>query len=154
MRYFTRSWREEYNDERAGEVIRAYHSHLDEIEPQLTPELVILARQVSLHDGLFKEFEYDVASALLRMRLRCGDLQVGYFDLRLRYEGAALVAGYTPELRSAVRDPETEILYDEVDVADDGEFAHRMLLWPRGEMDIRFRELSLSHTPVADRHDL
>jgi hypothetical protein len=47
-------------------------------------------------------------------------------------------------LVAAVRAPKTEILYDEVDLAGDGKFEHRMLLWPREEMAIRFRGFSLS----------
>ncbi len=153
MRYFTRSWHEESDDDQAEEVRHTYLRRLDEIEPTLTPELTLLARKISLHDCLFREFVYDEVSKLLRLRLRCGDLKVGYFDLELRYGGATLLAGYTPELVAAVRASKTEVLYDEVGLAGEGEFDHRMLLWPREEMTIRFRSFSLSRTLATGRHD-
>jgi hypothetical protein len=50
-------------------------------------------------------------------------------------------------------DANTEIIYDEVDVASDGRFVHRLLLWPDGEYEVVFTALAdrrISATP-ADR---
>jgi hypothetical protein len=116
VKYFTRSWCTEDDSEQVEYVRRAYAQRLDEIDEYLNPDLRTLARRISLHDCLFKGFGYDSSNDLIEIRLRCGDLQVGYFDLDLRYEEASLVGGYTPELAAVIHDPETQVLYDEVDV--------------------------------------
>ena len=36
------------------------------------------------------------------------------------------------------------MLYDEVDINDDGLLVHRLLFWPREEVTIDFRELELA----------
>jgi hypothetical protein len=52
----------------------------------------------------------------------------------------------------SARDPETEVLYDEVDVWDAGVFVHRLLFWPHyPETDIVFEGLSITRTSRLDR---
>jgi hypothetical protein len=53
-------------------------------------------------------------------------------------------------LRNAARDRETEILYSEVDVDEQGVLAHRLLFWPRDELTIDFEALTLEVQPRAD----
>ena len=38
--------------------------------------------------------------------------------------------------------PDTEVLSEEVDVVDGSVFEHRLLLWPEGDLAIRFSEFS------------
>lgn len=152
MKYFKREWSEEVDAAETDRAHQAYLQHLRQIEERLSSDLRKLATDVSLHDALFKAFDYDDSASVLEIRLRCGDLQVGYFDLDLHYEGACIVNGYTPALAAAVHNPKTEVLYDEVDVADGSLFEHRMLLWPQGDVTIRFRHCSLSYSPVTSRY--
>ena len=58
---------------------------------------------------------------------------------------------YMDVLRTRARDRETELLYDEVDVEQDGTYVHRLLFWPEGEISIAFKHLKLSSAARADR---
>jgi hypothetical protein len=53
-------------------------------------------------------------------------------------------------LRKAAHDREACILYQEVDIDDDGTLAHRLLFWPSEEVTIEFRELEYACTPRDD----
>jgi hypothetical protein len=53
-------------------------------------------------------------------------------------------------LRSAARDREACVLYQEIDIQDDGTLVHRMLFWPRDEVTLDFRELEYECTPRND----
>ena len=114
-------------------------------------EVAALANDLSLHDARFKTVAVDYDSGNLKLRLRCGDLQHGYFDLSLDYEGAEMIDA-TPRGISALMGPPTaEVLYDEIDVTDDGRFEHDMRLWPDGELVVRFSNLTLARDDVPSR---
>ena len=49
---------------------------------------------------------------------------------------------------------ETELLYDEVDVGEDGTLVHRILFWPSEEVTIEFASLTVRTWPVPDRRVL
>jgi len=106
---------------------------------------------VNLHDGRFRAATLRSPSGVLEMHLRCGDLQVGYFDLDLTYRSVNLSEAEVAELAAAVNLPETEVLYDEVDLGPEGSFVHRLLLWPRGELVIPFADLALRRRPTRSR---
>ncbi len=55
-----------------------------------------------------------------------------------------------PFLQGCAQDRQTEVLYDEVDL-EDGDYVHRILFWPEGEIAIVFRSLQIVRTPRADR---
>ncbi|MGI8855113.1 MAG: hypothetical protein ACR2JW_05130 [Thermomicrobiales bacterium] len=146
----------------------------NEIVSELPPDLRILAT-TDLNDAICKRFARDVTTGLLEIMLRAGDSPNGYFDLNLRYEQATLlsrnnglavlvsrskeelVAGVDLRVlgrieRRAIMSGDTkqaQVLYHEVDIVEGGLFEHRMLLWPYGELLIRFTELSLKRVPVA-----
>ena len=135
MNYFTPAWHSgELDDEVVEKSIRDYKRHLARLLPSLPPEVQRLATRISLHDGLLWEALVDRGQARLRLTLRCGDLQVGYFDLELEYAGVSFSLGAIEALRrlSAARLHRPwlpyfgEALYDEVD-AEDGLIVHRIL---------------------------
>jgi len=57
----------------------------------------------------------------------------------------------TRSLRRAALSRETQVLYDEVDINHDGDFAHRILFWPSEEATIPFRSFALTTCPVPDK---
>jgi hypothetical protein len=152
MKFFTRAWAVgELSDAESNEIIAAYERHLDDVVPSLPASIRCLARELTLHDGLVRRVIYDRAGRELRMELRCGDLQIGYFDLDLWYLGAILDHADVAALQSAARDTKTEVWYDEVDLSGDGAFLHRVLFYPGRECEIMFRSLGLRLIPRADR---
>lgn len=145
MRWFDRDgFCGSFDDEQAEAAKAAYWQHIEQLRPQLSEPVERLALDVNLHDARITEWETD--EGLLRAGFGWGDLQVGYWLSLLTYQGAEVRVD-APE---SLGDPETEVLYDEVDIAEGG-FEHRLLLTPRGEIAIRFRSLALETKPLPQR---
>lgn len=137
MKYFTPAWhRGDLTDEASGRAFGDYQRHLAGLLPNLPPEVRMLAARVNIHDGLLWEVAVNLELGTLRLTLRCGDLQVGYFDLELEYEQVDLI----PELTEALRKlavarlnlpksrSSNSALYDEVD-RNYAFVVHRILFW-------------------------
>ena len=145
MRYFTRSWAGgELTPEEAEETRRAYRSHVESLGERLPGAFSELATSVDLHDAIIRRVSVDRRAARLRIELRSGDQQAGYFDVVLGYSGVPLETTNLVCLEDRARDPRTEVLYDEVDIDGDGHLCHRFLFWPDGELEIRFASFALS----------
>ncbi len=139
MRYFTRAW---YSGESTDDAVSRYELRLQEIVAQLPPAVRVLALECNLHDALIQKARWNPGGKVLEILLRAGDLQVGYFDLLLRYHQARIRSPATAELARIVEDPYTEVLYDEVDI--DGEDAtHTWLFWPAGELEVGFVDMQV-----------
>jgi hypothetical protein len=149
MRWFTRDFvtgglsDEEWNQRRS-----AYATHLNSIVAGLADGADELLASVHLHDGQISEWTYRPGE-LLALTVLVGDLQRGYEWLTLRYRGAR-ISGATPaELSHWWRAGSgTEIVEEEVDRVDDGDYEHRLLLSPEGEFAVRFRSLSVERHPA------
>ncbi len=177
MRFLTRRWYwGEYSKAKERSNFAAHMRRRQEIAP-LLPADVHTLMNTDLNDAECRKFERDLKNKTLCLTLRSGGLPSGYFDVVLQYEGAALfsrdngiavllseskeelLAGMTPKgidsydkrvLKSGSFE-RAEVLYHEVDIAKNGAFEHRLLLWPYGELLIRFRHLFLTQTLVASR---
>lgn len=150
MRYFTSAWhRGELGDAEVDAVRAAYWRHIEALAPRLPPPVRTLATALNLHDAAVRHLALDPGSRTLRLGLRCGDSQTGYFDLDLRYEGIHLGRADVPTLRATAQESEA-VLYDEVDVAPAG-YVHRLLFWPYRELDIVFARLALHRRPPGGR---
>jgi hypothetical protein len=151
LRYFTRAWcRGECTDEEFDEAVAAYGRRLDEITIRLLPDLRALSR-ISLNDAWFKSVIIDRTTHRLVLRLRCGDIQIGYFDLLLHYDEATIRDGTLHGVENLPNVSGTEVLYDEVDELGPGRFEHRMILWPQGELAIQFAAFTLARVAVPSR---
>ncbi len=151
MKYFTREWATgELSDEEAERIVSDYWAYIDTLLPSLPPAVAALARDINLHDGLIHRVLVQPEQKQLELGLRCGDLQVGYFDLDLTYSEVRLDLLDIPFLQRCAQSRQAEVLYDEVDW-EDGNYVHRILFWPEGEIAIVFRELQVVRTPRANR---
>ncbi len=151
MKYFAREWATgELSDEESERIVSDYWVHIDTLLPSLPPAVAALARDINLHDGLIHRVLVQPEQRRLELELRCGDLQVGYFDLDLIYSEVRMDLLDIPLLQALARDRQTEVLYDEVDL-DESNYVHRILFWPEGEIAIVFRSLQVIRTPRADR---
>jgi hypothetical protein len=142
MRYFTRDWVDEHD------AVSAYRERLAEIAGKLPPQSLELAKDVSLHDGVFRRFDVDESSGGIEISLEIQDDRAGRPRVDLRYDNAAVIGGYTDEMVRMINDPDTVVLAHEVDVVGESVFEHRMLLWPEGELAISFSGFSFSKTPT------
>jgi hypothetical protein len=145
MRFFTRQWAAgELSDEAFEAAPGAYALYLASLE---LPADVALLSRVDLHDG--RVLDVDVEAGSVAIRLRCGDLQRGYSDVRIGYGRVALDAELQALLIGAAKSRE-EVLYDELDCVD-GVFQHRWLLASHAEVCISFGCVSLLVESVRGR---
>ena len=152
MRYFTRELFEGELDDAEEDALRAaYEARAAAIESRLPLDVVRLLKDVVLHDGLIEWVSWSPRRERLSLGLVVGDLQSGYRALTLVYGGAQLGAHPLDALRRAAESRHTEILADEVDVGEDGLFAHRILFWPSEQVTLEFASLSLDSEPRPDR---
>jgi hypothetical protein len=113
--------------------------------------MISLRRGVSLHDALIESVRWKPSEAELRLTLVAGTSGAGYQAVHLTYRGAMLGKHRVESLRNAACDREACVLYQEIDIEDDGTLVHRLLFWPRDEVTLEFRELEYACTPRNDR---
>ena len=87
----------------------------------------------------------------IRIELRVGHLAVGYEDVVIAYVDAEMEVASEAALRNALDDPNTEILYDEVDLGVRRRFCHRLLFWPYREVELTFDNVVITRSPAAAR---
>lgn len=151
MKYFTRGYISgELADAEAERIGTAYQQHIQVIS-DFAPVAIADLSKTNLHDGLIRRVVVKHNTNELLLSLRCGDLQVGYFDLELLYSGVSLDIQLLKVLSRRAHDKQTEILADEIDAAADGRFVHRLLFWPEDEISITFANLRLTRQAQPDR---
>lgn len=151
MRFFTRAMLSgELADAEVDSRSKAYQQRIDSLMDALPKDIAELTR-INLHDGLIRRVTVDNEAHLLSLVLRCGDLQVGYFDVDLHYSGITLTTQQLQVLSRRAHDRHTEILADEIDMAADGRFVHRLIFWPYDELEITFAGLTIQKRDQAGR---
>jgi Protein of unknown function (DUF4085) len=154
MKYFLDGWISgNHTDEQSSAVREAYWARIEEIKPHLSPEVRELTTNINLHDGLIRHIALDRAAQCLSISLRCGDLQVDYFDVDLVYADVESNLLDMRKLQVIATDPASELLYDEIDLGRSGRFVHRILFWPKPlrELEVVFRGLQVSIRRQPDR---
>jgi len=118
-----------------------------------------LAFNIYLHDALVEE--WDVSEESVRAVFRWCELQStsggyetsgAFRSSALLYEGASVLEPLH-DVERWMRDEETEVLDDEIDLTDSDDFEHRILLYPDGEVTIRFRSLTIKTEQAAGRYE-
>ena len=121
MKYFSREWHSgDISEGEVGEVRDRYWAFIASISDSLPEPIRELATAVNLHDGLVQELVVDHQESTVAILLRCGDLQVGYFDVRLVYSGVPTRLLDVAMLKETASEPESELLDAVVDLAADG----------------------------------
>lgn len=147
MKRFTREWATgQLSNQESERVPQLYEEHLMDIQGRLSPDALALARTVNIHDGHMKKWRQ--TGTTIELELVAGDLQSGYQRIVLVFVGASLLE--PPSLDDlGFTDAGTELLYDELNVADDGRFEYRVLVSPAGEFAIRFAGVTIQTTPAT-----
>ena len=127
----------------------AYEAHVEEIRPLLVDGAEHLVTSVHLHDGQVAQWTYEPDVSFV-VRVLVGDLQRGYEWLDLSYGDASLVGTAESDLgRWWNAELPNEIIEDEIDRVSDHRYEHRMLLWPDGEVGVRFSALLVGRRPAT-----
>jgi hypothetical protein len=152
VRFLTRDWHAGARSDAESEATAAaYSAHRASVLPLLPVRFRIFAETIDIHDAMVRAIRLDLLADTLRIDLRAGDLQQGYFDLSLRY---GVVDASTIDRRALAliaQDPNAEALYHEVDIAANGRYEHRWLWWPYQELDVRFVEFDFATELRSDR---
>ena len=153
MRYFTRGWANgELADAESEQVALDYRARLNEIAPRLPKELLELAQRINLHDAIIDHVWWEPSRRRLTLKLICIKSDPDTHEaVELVYDDAMLGPRRIESLRRAALSRDTELLFDEVDIDEEGTFTHRILFWPSEEVTIDFGSLALATRPVADR---
>ncbi len=109
---------------------RAYAEHLDALRGVLPDRVLELAVLQDVENALIVEVRHDRAARVLRLVLRCGDTQTGYFDLAITYQGARITDADERLLarlaRGSTHGYRLDLQRHEVDVTESGEIEHRL----------------------------
>ena len=110
----------------------------------------VLANELHLADARIRRIVLDRAGRELRVELRCGAENGGWYDLDLTYLGAVVDAADAAVLADAARDPAARVAADEVDAAGEGTLLHRLLFASGRDCEVMFRALALRMLPRAE----
>jgi hypothetical protein len=153
MKYFTRGWSNgEFDDETSDQMRAAYWDRVKSLRPSMPASVKKLATATELHDAVIDRISWDRRRRNLKLELVLIDdhKPSGSLGATLLYKGVRLSDQKIDLLAERARDRRTEILYDEVDLEEKGNWVHRMLFWPVGEISIWFSSLKLSRTRGKD----
>jgi len=156
MKYFTSRWWSVDSCEEGDDTFKRYRSYIASIRDQLSPDLLTLVEQVSLHDARVRSF------ALSGPRERAKLVLAGYdyspvdrgeppamVRFTLRYRG---VSGFLVHGRGGrAWFKHSDLVYNELEWLPGDVFEHRMLFSSGNEMIVRFREFGIESVPVATR---
>ncbi|WP_309708937.1 hypothetical protein [Armatimonas sp.] len=151
--------------QRRDAVFQEWRAHCDALRPTLSPDLVWLL-EFSLDDALPRFLKIDQVNKTLTLGLLVGDLQRGYFETSLHYQGITLSPMETQILCLLVSDDNNEVAWGELDRAPSGTFTHCLRWRTRVETGrvpdvvtyfldvdtiVRFTDFSLELKPREDR---
>ncbi len=151
MKFLTREWvTGVLTDNEAEDRYAMYQDYVASIKLRLPEGLRSFVEDFGLIDGLIENIIVDHSMSEIVLLLRCGDRREGYFDAELHYLGVDFGTTDLTSLRAAAENPETEVLYDEVDI-DGSVFTHSYLFWPQHETTIRFNWFRYKRQNQPDR---
>ena len=151
--------------QRRDAVFQEWRAHCDALRPTLPPDLVWLL-EFSLDDALPRFLQIDHVNQTLTLGLLVGDLQRGYFEASLHYQGITLSPVETQILCLMVSDNNNEVAWGELDRQPLGTFTHSLRWRTRIETrcvpgvathfldvdtTVHFTDFSLRLTPRKDR---
>jgi hypothetical protein len=146
MKFFTKEWLTgQLTDEEYEKVIPAYRRHRANILPELSSNLLDFFKVVNIHDGTIRKVIIDYTYSTLGLYLRCGDLQVGYYDVDIQYQGIQLDKSVVDMLVKMAHDSNT-LLYDELDVTDSKMFVHNIIFESEDAVSLIFQDLVFEKT--------
>jgi hypothetical protein len=147
VKWFSRDWHEgRLSDAQVEEVQREYAEHVDALRSRLTGGATALL-DLDLHDGQVQAYAF--APDAFEWRILAGDLQRGYEFVTLRYDDAKLVSGRDDVAELNLTGRGVELLYDELELLQDGRLVHRVLVWPEGEVWVRCSQINVEREPAT-----
>jgi hypothetical protein len=160
MQYYTLEVYSGRNDDHGRAVAAAheqYRQRLRDLHGVLPDHVIALADLQGVGDGLLVRVDHRRDCRTLILTLRCGHLQMGYYDLVLEYSDASITTEHDQILAWIARTTkgcwrhECDIAYHEVDLADDGLIEHRLLFHYGLWFAVTCRSLAWETLPRSQR---
>lgn len=121
-----------YDSEPFQKIDAAYRRHLETLRGDLSDRVLQLAQPSGIEDGLVVRVTHDQEKRMLCLVLRCGHLQMGYYNLVLTYGDAALTPEHYNALATVAQSTKSQsdhgcdLAYHELDYVD-GAIEHRLI---------------------------
>lgn len=146
MKFLTKeiydSWYSNHEDDRPlGAAYKAYQATVRNASAAWPERVRALAELRGVDDGLVVEVHHLRSLNRLILVLRCGHLQMGYYDLVLSYYDAEISPEHELTLARIARSSREEVFEQELEVAEDGRIVHRLMFHPGDWFAISCREL-------------
>ncbi len=144
--------------DRLKEADRKYKARLSQVRETFPPALSAVADAWAVDDALIAKLRQSDDPATLELVLRCGNLQIGYFDLDFTYDSPEVSDEHLRALIKVASNIRGNCLFDgwdawvhEVDRLSDGRIEHRIYFHKGGWVAIRCRDLQVVRTEKLDR---
>jgi hypothetical protein len=153
MKFYTKKWYQGKLPHRESElIVKKYNQYFRKVLSKIPTLFRHHIKNLNLHDGLIDQFVIDKSKKEICLSLICGDNQRGYSKVEIKYKEPQGVGAATHKIRKLLQNRDTEILYDEFDLSNDGRFIHRYLFWPEFiELKISFKSLNVQSHPKQNR---
>ena len=145
MKFFTREWC--WGDLEGSQielVNRNYNQYIKKVYKKLPYTLKIISKSINFHDGIIKKVEVSPSEKIIIFVGIFGDLEVGYFQLKLIYKG---VIGLDLNLISSVfNGKKIEIIRDEIEVMENfsnSNFCHKFIFSNKDEFQLQFTDCNI-----------
>ena len=141
MKFFKKEYFEEMNEALLDNAFSKYQEYIENNFSKFPVVLKILAKYIFLHDGILKQIIYETRKNLLILEYICGDLQFGYFGLKISCD---LIKSFENSfLINLFQNKMIQILYDEIEVFNNKKFTHSFLYENSSEIEIIFEKASI-----------
>lgn len=134
MRFFSKEVCDAFDDAEAfSKVYGEYRQYLEGLRGVLPERVIELAEPSGMEDALVVQVNHDRERRVLRLVLRCGHLQMGYYNLVLTYEDAELLPEHDVALATIAHSTKTQrfhgcdLAYHELDAVEGGKIEHSMI---------------------------
>lgn len=142
MKYFTKDWCfGDLDDDNIQEVKKNYWEYINHIKDSLPFALKLLASNMNLHDGIISKASCSSEKKSLRIEGIFGDLQTGYFKLKIEYLNIS--EPDINDLKTIFEGRTIEIISDEIELVSQRLFSHRLLFSTKKEIEIRFSDIEI-----------
>lgn len=148
-------------------IDHAYRTHLEQIRSRLPENAYQLAQPSGMEHGLLVKVSHDRVRKRIRLVMRCGDLQVGYYNLIVTYIDAEITPKRDLDLAKIARttksckDFSCSFIYQEIDLTASVRIVHRLIFHAYPEdfpddngylwFEITCRRLRWRHEPKQSR---